>query len=56
MIEIIKKYFPNLSDKQMEQFEMLDALYRGWQRDSRLRHRWRLPWHSVGNTVSGGEV
>ena len=30
MIEIIKKYFPNLSDKQMEQFEMLDALYRGW--------------------------
>lgn len=30
MIEIIKKYFPNLSDKQMEQFEMLDALYRDW--------------------------
>ena len=32
MIEIIKKYFPNLSDKQMEQFEMLDALYRDWFR------------------------
>ena len=30
MIEIIKKYFPNLSDKQMEKFEMLDALYRDW--------------------------
>lgn len=27
---IIKKYFPNLSEKQLQQFEQLDALYRDW--------------------------
>ena len=27
---IIKKYFPNLSEKQIQQFEQLDALYRDW--------------------------
>jgi 16S rRNA (guanine527-N7)-methyltransferase len=30
MIEIITKYFPELNDKQKQQFEMLDALYRDW--------------------------
>lgn len=30
MIEIITKYFPELSEKQKQQFEMLDALYRDW--------------------------
>lgn len=30
MIEIITKYFPELSEKQKLQFEMLDALYRDW--------------------------
>ena len=30
MIEIITKYFPKLSEKQKQQFEMLDALYRDW--------------------------
>lgn len=27
---IIKKYFSNLSEKQLQQFEQLDALYRDW--------------------------
>ncbi len=30
MIEIITKYFPELDEKQKQQFEMLDALYRDW--------------------------
>ena len=30
MIEIIKKYFPQLSAKQIEQFTALNALYREW--------------------------
>ncbi|MBP8757172.1 MAG: 16S rRNA (guanine(527)-N(7))-methyltransferase RsmG [Prevotella sp.] len=30
MIEIITKNFPELSEKQKQQFEMLDALYRDW--------------------------
>ena len=30
MIEIITKYFPELNEKQNQQFEMLDALYRDW--------------------------
>lgn len=30
MIEIITKYFPELDEKQRQQFEMLDALYRDW--------------------------
>jgi len=30
MIEIITKYFPELTEKQRQQFEMLDALYRDW--------------------------
>ena len=30
MIEIITKYFPELSEEQKQQFEMLDALYRDW--------------------------
>ena len=30
MIAIIYKYFPNLSDKQKEQFEQLQALYEHW--------------------------
>lgn len=30
MIEIITKYFPELNEKQRQQFEMLDALYRDW--------------------------
>lgn len=30
MIEIITKYFSELSEKQKQQFEMLDALYRDW--------------------------
>lgn len=30
MIELIKKYFPHLSAKQIEQFTSLDALYHDW--------------------------
>ncbi|WP_455261053.1 16S rRNA (guanine(527)-N(7))-methyltransferase RsmG [Prevotella jejuni] len=30
MIELIKKYFPHLSVKQIEQFTALDALYHDW--------------------------
>ena len=30
MIEIIQKYFPQLSDTQKKQLEMLDALYHEW--------------------------
>lgn len=30
MIELIKKYFPTISDLQANQFEMLDELYRDW--------------------------
>ena len=30
MIEIITKYFPELDEKQRQQFVMLDALYRDW--------------------------
>ena len=30
MIEIIEKYFPNLTEEQKKQFEALDALYRDW--------------------------
>ena len=30
MIEIILKYFPNLSERQQQQFAALDALYRDW--------------------------
>ncbi|EGW48411.1 MULTISPECIES: 16S rRNA (guanine(527)-N(7))-methyltransferase RsmG [Prevotella] len=30
MIELIKKYFPHLSAKQIEQFTALDALYHDW--------------------------
>jgi len=30
MIEIITKYFPELNEKQKQQFEMLDALYLDW--------------------------
>lgn len=30
MIELIKKYFPHLSSKQIEQFTALDALYHDW--------------------------
>lgn len=30
MIELIKKYFPHLSAKQIEQFTTLDALYHDW--------------------------
>mgnify|MGYP000599990208 FL=1 len=30
MIELIKKYFPHLSTKQIEQFTALDALYHDW--------------------------
>ncbi len=30
MIELIKKYFPHLSTKQIEQFTTLDALYHDW--------------------------
>lgn len=29
-MNIIEKYFPTLSDKQKEQIDMLDALYRDW--------------------------
>ena len=32
MIELIKKYFPHLSAKQIEQFTALDALYHDWNR------------------------
>ena len=28
--ELISKYFPSLTDRQKEQFEALDALYRDW--------------------------
>ena len=28
--EIIKKYFPELTERQQEQFEALDALYHDW--------------------------
>ncbi|HEY5823365.1 MAG TPA: 16S rRNA (guanine(527)-N(7))-methyltransferase RsmG, partial [Cyclobacteriaceae bacterium] len=27
---IITKYFPQLTEKQLKQFEQLDALYRDW--------------------------
>lgn len=30
MIEIIEKYFPNLTEEQKKQFDALDALYRDW--------------------------
>ena len=30
MMEIILKYFPNLSERQQQQFAALDALYRDW--------------------------
>ena len=30
MIELIKKYFPHLAGKQIEQFTALDALYHDW--------------------------
>ena len=30
MIDIITKYFPDLTDSQCQQYEMLDALYRDW--------------------------
>ena len=30
MIELIRKYFPKLTDRQYAQFEALDALYRDW--------------------------
>ena len=30
MIDIITKYFPDLTDLQCQQYEMLDALYRDW--------------------------
>lgn len=29
-MDLIKKYFPNLSERQLEQFEALDGLYRDW--------------------------
>ena len=29
-MQIIDKYFPQLSQKQREQFQNLDALYREW--------------------------
>jgi 16S rRNA (guanine527-N7)-methyltransferase len=29
-VEIIKKYFPDLTDLQLKQFAQLDALYRNW--------------------------
>ena len=29
-MDIILKYFPNITEKQKQQFEMLDALYRDW--------------------------
>ena len=29
-MELIKKYFPRLSNRQYQQLEMLDALYRDW--------------------------
>ena len=29
-MDIIKKYFPSLSPRQIEQFAQLDALYRDW--------------------------
>ena len=29
-MEIIQKYFPNLSERQQQQFAALDALYRDW--------------------------
>ena len=30
MMDIILKYFPNLSERQQQQFAALDALYRDW--------------------------
>ena len=30
MMDIIQKYFPNLSERQQQQFAALDALYRDW--------------------------
>ena len=29
-MDIINKYFPNLTDRQKEQIAQLDALYREW--------------------------
>ena len=29
-VEIIRKYFPDLTDLQLQQFEQLDTLYRDW--------------------------
>ena len=30
--EIIKKYFPNLSDEQLNQFNLLEDIYRNWNK------------------------
>ena len=29
-MKLIEKYFPNLTERQREQFDQLDALYRDW--------------------------
>jgi 16S rRNA (guanine527-N7)-methyltransferase len=29
-MELINKYFPNITDEQRERFAALDALYRDW--------------------------
>ena len=42
-MEIIQKYFPNISVGQQQQFAALDALYRDWK---------RFPWHSIGHSLS----
>ena len=30
LMELVKKYFPHLTDKQQAQLQMLDGLYREW--------------------------
>ena len=30
MMDLISKYFPQLTDRQLAQFEALDSLYRDW--------------------------
>mgnify|MGYP006956039166 CR=1 FL=1 len=50
-MNIIEKYFPNLTDKQKRQFAQLDALYRDWNAKINVISRtsitcstlWRLP-------------
>lgn len=38
MIELIEKYFPNLTDKQKEQYTALGSLYPEWNAKINIIH------------------